>query len=191
MAIEVSIASAERQKAAYFELAPWEEMTSFDLGGRPTTLDLRGFDSRRDKGAVVASVLVNQEGLAGIAAGGGKKRYWRAVGAVAAVDEASLARAIARQRGLIIAWADEIVYDWQTQQKQLRLGPNEPPVRIAWTFKPNGWRKMIEPSYQGELQEVLHDEPVDESVRCGFFGTPSRPAKTGVAGSTFVAVNLP
>ena len=188
--IAATRAAAEQQRAAYFALAPWEQVTKYELGGRPTTLDLRGFD-RRDKGEVqVAAVLVNQEGLSGVAAGGGKRRYWRSVGAVAAPDKASLDAAVAKQRELIIAWADELVYDWKTQTKQLRLGADDPTVRIAWTFKPNGWKKMIEPSYQGELNEVALDTPFDESLQCGFFGSPSRPVKTGV-GSAYTAVDLP
>jgi len=194
-AIEATRAAAAAQRDEYYAMAPWEKQITFKLpGGRPTTLDLRGFIQPFNRSGVkLAGLLVTQDGIPGITAGGGKQnyRYWRPVGAIAALDEASLPLAVARQRDLILAWSRELVRDLRTGEKLLRFGSGEPPVRIAWAYPPNKFKWAVNTSYQGDLNEVPPETPIDETVRCGFIGTPSRPTKTSRNLLAFTKVDLP
>ena len=60
-----------------------------------------------------------------------------------APNDASLSAAVARQRELIVGWAEEVVRDKQ-DVKQLRTGRGAPPVRVAWG-KP-GAERGVDPS---------------------------------------------
>lgn len=192
-AIGASKAAAERQKEEYFALAPWEDMKN-QPGGKifaNQRLDLRMLIQpfARDS-AVVAAVFANQDGLPTIGSGGGRERQWRCIGTVAVESGANLPVAVARQRKLIEAWADELCHDFQTDAKIFKRGPLAPPIRLAWALPASGWKKMVQPSYQGELNEVAMDTPIDPTVRCGFFGSGCRSVKGAKGGFRFVKVEL-
>ena len=94
MKIGSNSAAAAEQQTAYFDMAPWEKMPdpmrenpilNKTFGGRPTTLDLRGFIKPFDRGGVVlASVLITQEDLPLQKAEKGMMKEWRVVGGLAA-----------------------------------------------------------------------------------------------------------
>lgn len=174
---------AEQQREVFFELAPWEKNPTLIENQR---LDLRPFVfAFTDKSvASIAAVFAFQEGVPPV----GKRSPWRNVGLVAAKDEASLPQAVERQRDLIEAWACEFVRDFRTDGK---LMTRRKPIKLAYGFKPNGFRKAIEPTYQGELVEVPKSTSLDESVPCGFLGTTSRSKKGEKGGFRFVEVRLP
>ena len=112
-AIAANQRAAEEQKAEYFAMLPWEVPTKLDLPfGLKSNLDLRAFVQPFNRsGAVMTGVWVAQEGIGNAYPQPRKnaKVGWRAVGLVSAPDEASLPTAVARQRELIIAWANEYI----------------------------------------------------------------------------------
>ena len=195
MAIGSDRAAAEAQLAEYFAMAPWEKNIELIPNQR---LDLRMFVQPFDRGgAIIAAVFVNQKGLPIIDGGGGagfgvkRGRLWRCVGTITARTEEDLSTAVANQRELIIAWAEQLVYEFKSGRKLLQTGPGSPPIEVAWSLKPNGFKKMINPSYQGELQIVPPETPKDDSVQCGFMGTNNRSVKGKKGGFRFVKVELP
>lgn len=202
-AIEPTRAGAAQQVDEYYAMAPWEKMPRFEWLaklGRPTTLDVRAFIPGDRNSVVLPGIYVTQDGMPGINAGAGRERFWRPVGAIAAYDEASLDSAVARQRELIVAWAAQALVDLKTEQPLLKLGAGDPPVRIAWAYKTSfsqwAMHRMTtfsakDEAYEGELNEVPPETPIDESVRCGFLGTPSRPVKTERGLLSFTKVELP
>jgi|TARA_B100000524_G_scaffold292267_1_gene167083 hypothetical protein len=173
-AIAANNRAAQQQKAEFYAMAPWEKKPTFEIGGRPTTLDLRAFIKPFDRdGVKIAAVFANQAGLPEIRTGGGRTRAWRCIGVISAPDDETLSAAVARQRKLITAWACELVADFNSGEKLLRTGAGAPPIELAWSLPPNGFKKMIQPSYQGELNLVPQSVKGGQ-VRCGFIGTPSR-----------------
>ena len=114
MGLKPNQATADQQQRRYFELAPWEKMPDpmrenevlrKVFGGRPTTLDLRGFIQPFDRGGVVlGSVLVTQEGLKQQPAEKGMQKTWRVVGAIAVEgdDPEQLSVAVANQVRAVI-----------------------------------------------------------------------------------------
>ena len=194
-----SAAAAEQQKA-YFDMAPWEKMPdpmrenpilNKTFGGRPTTLDLRGFIKPFDRGGVVlASVLITQEDLPLQKAEKGMMKQWRVVGGVAAEDEERLTNAVAKQRDLIEAWAVAFIREFKSGDQL--LDPRRP-IRVGWALPPTtfknppwvGWPK------EGEITEVARDAPVDESLPCGFMGNQCYSKKGAKGGFSFQQVTLP
>ena len=57
--------------------------------------------------------------------------------------------------------------------------------RVAFESS-KGFRKAIEPSYQGELVAVPKSTPLDATVECGFLGTNSRVKKGQKGGFSYV-----
>ena len=195
--------AAEEQKAEYFAMLPWEVPTKLELpGGIKSSLDLRAFVQPFNRScAVMSGVFVYQEGVPRSAYPQARKNAkvgWRAVGLVSALDEASLPLAIARQRGLIAAWANEYIRDYVTDAKVFDLGPDAPPIRIAFGERPNpmSLAYMMDKSYEGDLTEVPLETPVRDDVRCGFFGSQSRSqmgrlANGAQSGFRYVGIELP
>ena len=203
-AIGANKAAEEAQKAEYFAMLPWEVPTRIELPfGMKSSLDLRAFVQPFNRSdAVMSGVWVCQEGVSR------EKVYpqprkngkdgWRSIGLVSALDEASLPLAVARQRDLIIAWANEYVRAYKTDEKVFNFAPDAPPIRIAYGDRPSptSWNWITDITWEGDLTEVPLDTPIDESVRCGFFGSASRSqmgrTKDGrQAGFRFVAIELP
>jgi len=160
-------ACAQRQQNEYWAMLPWERTSA----SRPV------YDALTDAdGAVMAAVYVAQEGVPKAAlpkARSNGKVGWRIVGAVSAPDDASLSAAVARQRELIVGWAEEVVRDKQ-DIKQLKTGRGAPPIRVAWGKPANMAKWMLDTSYEGEQVEVPEDAPVADNVRCGFMGEQFR-----------------
>lgn len=210
-AIEPTQAAAEAQRREYYAMAPWEKMPQLlpKSWGRPTTLDTRMFIQPFNRsGVVTPGLFVYQEGFPGVQAGAGRERFWRPVGAISALAgsgegedaNANVPAAVARQRDLIVAWADEVCVDLKTGKKLLRLGPVAPPIQLAWAYKQSiaDWAMYRlsrigekDDAYEGELNVVPQEQPFDDSDRCGFLGTSSRPVKTERGLLSFTKVALP
>lgn len=197
-------AAAEAQQEEYFAMLPWEVPTRIELmGGRiKSSLDLRAFIQPFNRsGAVMTGVFVCQDGLTRKAYPQSRtngKDGWRPIGLVAAIDEESLPLAIQRQRGLIIAWANEYIRDYSTDAKVFNLGSGAPPVRIAYGERPSptDMRWIMDRTWEGDITEVPLDTPVDASVRCGFFGSQSRSQMGRLpdgrqSGFRYVGIELP
>ena len=196
-------AAAEEQQKEYFEMLPWEVPTRIELpGGIKSSLDLRAFIQPFNRsGAVMTGVFVVQEGVPRGAYPQARKNAkvgWRPIGLVAALDEASLPMACARQRGLIAAWANEYVRDYATDEKVFDLSPGAPPVRIAYGERPSptSWGWISDRTWEGDLTEVPLDLEDDGVSRCGFFGSQSRSQmgrlKDGSqSGFRYVGIELP
>jgi len=168
------IARADAQREAYFSLLPWEKKPTFDLGGRPTTLDLRAFIQPFNRGSAVrAAVFARQTGAAA---------QWRIVGDVGALDEAAITTAVANQRDIINAWARAFYTDFETDERLLRL---DAPIQLGWAIQSKAKGKQAE-----WMHEVPLDTPMDETVRCGFRGSPSRPVKGGGVTPRLVKIEL-
>eukprot|EP00322_Chrysochromulina_rotalis_P015428 CAMPEP_0115867586 /NCGR_PEP_ID=MMETSP0287-20121206/20842_1 /TAXON_ID=412157 /ORGANISM="Chrysochromulina rotalis, Strain UIO044" /LENGTH=223 /DNA_ID=CAMNT_0003322191 /DNA_START=11 /DNA_END=682 /DNA_ORIENTATION=+ len=158
------ISTADAQREAYYKLLPWEKKPKFDLGGRPTTLDLRAFIQPFNRGsAVKAAVFARQEGGAAL--------QWRIVGDVGAINEAALTAAVAKQREIITTWAHAFYTDFETDEKLLRLDA-APEVELGWAIQSKAKGKPSE-----FMNLVPLDTPIEETVRCGFLGAPSRPIR--------------
>lgn len=86
-------AAAQAQKEEYFAMCPWEQPTKIELGGRPTTLDLRAFTQPFNRScAVTTPVYAAQDGLTRKAYPGARGLPapigWRPIGFVSALDQA-------------------------------------------------------------------------------------------------------
>ena len=197
-------AAAEAQQAEYFEMLPWEVPTRIELmGGKiKSSLDLRAFIQPFNRsGAVMTGVFVVQEGVPRSAypqARNAAKVGWRPIGLVAALDKASIPMAIARQRGLIAAWANEYIRDYNTDAKVFDLSEGAPPVRIAYGERPSptsmSW--MMDKTWEGDLTEVPLELEDDGVTRCGFYGSQSRSKMGRLAdgrqsGFRYVPIELP
>ena len=91
--IGVPNAAAQAQKEEYFAMCPWERPTKIELGGRPTTLDLRAFTQPFNRSCAVTSpVYAAQDGLSRKAYPGARGLPapigWRPIGFVSALDQA-------------------------------------------------------------------------------------------------------
>ena len=157
-------AAADAQQAEYFEMLPWEVPTRIELmGGKiKSSLDLRAFIQPFNRsGAVMTGVFVVQEGVPRSAypqARNAAKVGWRPIGLVAALDKASIPMAIARQRGLIAAWANEYIRDYNTDAKA-STSPKARHRRIAQatTFTTSmSW--MMDKTWEGDLTGSLELE---------------------------------
>lgn len=190
MAISGDRESAEKQYAEYFAIAPWEKNPQvMERFGRPTTLDLRWTIKPFDRGGVkIVAVLATQDGLEPLT--GVKAGEWRRVGSVCVEgdDFSTVPLAVARQRALIEAWADESSRDYRTDAKVFKTGAGAPPIRIAWAIPPQAFQ-LSWPI--GALNEVPPDVPVDDTIRCGFCGAQCRSVKQEKGGFRFVDNMLP
>ena len=197
-------AAADAQQSEYFEMLPWEVPTRIELmGGKiKSSLDLRAFIQPFNRsGAVMTGVFVVQEGVPRSAypqARNAAKVGWRPIGLVAALDKASIPMAIARQRGLIAAWANEYIRDYNTDAKVFDISEGAPPVRIAYGERPSptsmSW--MMDKTWEGDLTEVPLELEDDGVTRCGFYGSQSRSKMGRLAdgrqsGFRYVPIELP
>ena len=64
--------------------------------------------------------------------------------------------AVARQRDLIIAWANEYIRDYASDEKVFQFGDGEPPIRVAFGERPSPFspKYMMDKTYEGDLTEV-------------------------------------
>jgi hypothetical protein len=183
---------------AAFPRRPWEKNPQLIPNQR---LDLRPFVfAFTDKsGCALAAVVATQDGRLKPRRGkspiakldNAEGGPWRTVGVVAAEDEDSLSAAVEAQRGLIEAWACELIRDFKTDEKLLsrKAGRGAPPIRLAWVEKPKPW-DFSWPS--GFINEVPPKEtPAAPDGTCGFLGSQCRSVKGAKGGFSFVSVELP
>jgi hypothetical protein len=183
---------------AAFPRRPWEKNPQLIPNQR---LDLRPcvFAFTDKSGCALAAVVATQEGRLKPRRGkspiakldNAEGGPWRTVGVVAAEDEDSLSAAVEAQRGLIEAWACELIRDFKTDEKLLsrKAGRGAPPIRLAWVEKPKPW-DFSWPS--GFINEVPPKEtPAAPDGTCGFLGSQCRSVKGAKGGFSFVSVELP
>ena len=88
--------------------------------------------------------------------------------------------------------------DYVTDARVFDFSSSAPTIRVAFGDRPNpmSMEYMMDTSYEGDLTEVPPDAKIDESVRCGFFGSQSRSKMGRLAngkqsGFRYVGIELP
>jgi len=174
-------ASAERQLAIFYELAPWEAPAGRRNGPAWT---IRPFDRG---GVLIAPIFATQEGIDSPERWKNlrRKKKWLFVGDVCieGEDPARVPVAIANQRPLIEASARASQTYFANDAPVFLSGP----IQLAWATS------MI-PGPDGLPaggKEVPPDLPPDESLKCGFRGQPSRTVASPGGGYKIVGTELP